>query len=247
MLPSTVAHTDLPAPRANKAFHTDWRSETNASGLILEAWGEGFLVGCLVVMACVTVANMRRGILLHKLILLEVSINIYPEQHSMLMIVRLAPPRDTSRDLLLYDLPGPRLVPLRYSVAALHLLHRPQHRCLDQDQTVRFDGRVLFGPRAAHIVSRVYLWTLALSWVPNLLQIVCNFLFFNGIYNLYERIRPTEFLFRCVFSKGENGTQKFAKTGPEIHGGSSRASRCSMSYESAMAPAYLNLSVGARD
>jgi F420-0:gamma-glutamyl ligase-like protein len=32
----------------------------------------GFLFGALLIMACITVANMRRGVLLHKLILLEV-------------------------------------------------------------------------------------------------------------------------------------------------------------------------------
>lgn len=42
-------------------------------GLILESWAEGFLVGSLIIMACVTFANMRRHVLLHKLILVEVS------------------------------------------------------------------------------------------------------------------------------------------------------------------------------
>src|ERR1700733_11540595 len=45
---------------------------TNASELILEAWGQGFMVGALIIMMCITLANMRKGVLLHKLILLEV-------------------------------------------------------------------------------------------------------------------------------------------------------------------------------
>lgn len=45
---------------------------TSGEGLILEAWAEGLLVGSFVVMAAVTVANMRKGVLLHKLILIEV-------------------------------------------------------------------------------------------------------------------------------------------------------------------------------
>lgn len=45
---------------------------SSADGLILEAWAEGLLVGAFVIMAAVTVANMRRGVLLHKLILIEV-------------------------------------------------------------------------------------------------------------------------------------------------------------------------------
>ncbi|KAF9732006.1 hypothetical protein PMIN01_09935 [Paraphaeosphaeria minitans] len=38
-------------------------------GLIVEAWSQGFLVGSLTTMAFVTLANMRRGVLLHKLLL----------------------------------------------------------------------------------------------------------------------------------------------------------------------------------
>ncbi|KAI4940972.1 hypothetical protein J4E91_011057 [Alternaria rosae] len=37
--------------------------------LILEAWAQGYLVGSLIIMAFITLANMRRGVLLHKLIL----------------------------------------------------------------------------------------------------------------------------------------------------------------------------------
>jgi hypothetical protein len=44
----------------------------HTEGLILESWAQGFMVGALVFMACVTVANMRRKVLLHKLILAEV-------------------------------------------------------------------------------------------------------------------------------------------------------------------------------
>jgi len=45
---------------------------TDAAGLVLEAWAEGYMVGSLIIMSCITLANMRRGVLLHKLILLEV-------------------------------------------------------------------------------------------------------------------------------------------------------------------------------
>jgi hypothetical protein len=45
-------------------------------GLTLEAWAEGFLVGSLVIMFGVALANMRRNVLLHKLILIEVSIRL---------------------------------------------------------------------------------------------------------------------------------------------------------------------------
>lgn len=45
---------------------------TDPDGLVLEAWAQGYMVGSLIIMSCITLANMRRGVLLHKLILLEV-------------------------------------------------------------------------------------------------------------------------------------------------------------------------------
>ena len=43
-------------------------------GLVVEAWGEGFNVGALVILMLIVVCNLRRRVLLHKLILLEVCI-----------------------------------------------------------------------------------------------------------------------------------------------------------------------------
>lgn len=45
---------------------------TDPDGLVLEAWAEGYMIGSLIIMTCITIANMRRGVLLHKLILIEV-------------------------------------------------------------------------------------------------------------------------------------------------------------------------------
>jgi hypothetical protein len=39
---------------------------TNPNELILEAWAQGLLVGSLVILSFITLANMRRGVLLHK-------------------------------------------------------------------------------------------------------------------------------------------------------------------------------------
>ncbi|KUL85357.1 hypothetical protein ZTR_07002 [Talaromyces verruculosus] len=44
---------------------------TEPEALVLEGWGQGMMVGALVVMAALTIANMRKGVLLHKLILAE--------------------------------------------------------------------------------------------------------------------------------------------------------------------------------
>jgi hypothetical protein len=45
---------------------------TDSDGLVLSAWAQGFMSGAIIIMACITVANMRKGVLLHKLILIEV-------------------------------------------------------------------------------------------------------------------------------------------------------------------------------
>lgn len=50
-----------------------WREERNPEGLVLESWGQGLSVGSLVVMVCLTLAAMRGHVLLHSLIMAEVS------------------------------------------------------------------------------------------------------------------------------------------------------------------------------
>ena len=50
----------------------DVQKPTDPAGVTLESWAQGFMVGSLIMMSCVTVANMRRKVLLHKLILVEV-------------------------------------------------------------------------------------------------------------------------------------------------------------------------------
>jgi hypothetical protein len=69
-----------PLPPVDNVFDAITRRATDAkiekptepAALTLEAWAEGYMVGSLIIMSCITLANMRRGVLLHKLILLEV-------------------------------------------------------------------------------------------------------------------------------------------------------------------------------
>lgn len=67
-----------PTPSLKHVLHTlgkrreEVTKPKDPAGLVLEAWAEGFMVGSLIIMSCITLANMRRGVLLHKLILLEV-------------------------------------------------------------------------------------------------------------------------------------------------------------------------------
>jgi hypothetical protein len=64
---------DEVAGLAKREDGQDITKPTSTNGLILEAWAQGFMVGSLIIMSCITLANMRRRVLLHKLILIEVS------------------------------------------------------------------------------------------------------------------------------------------------------------------------------
>lgn len=44
----------------------------NPDILIVEAWGQGFMVGSLILMIAITVANMKSGVFLDKMIVAEV-------------------------------------------------------------------------------------------------------------------------------------------------------------------------------
>lgn len=50
----------------------DVEKPTDPDGLILEAWAQGLMVGSLLIMAAITIANMKKKVLLHKLIFAEV-------------------------------------------------------------------------------------------------------------------------------------------------------------------------------
>lgn len=55
----------------DKADTWNWRAVAGDEDLILESWSQGFVVGALMLMGCITFANMRRRVMLHKLIFLE--------------------------------------------------------------------------------------------------------------------------------------------------------------------------------
>jgi hypothetical protein len=58
------------------------------SSVILEGWSQGVLFGALLVLVMFTIANMRRRILLHWLILLEAShFHLLHASGNQLMIV----------------------------------------------------------------------------------------------------------------------------------------------------------------
>lgn len=74
MAPATMILIERRAvyPRRLEGNPGSWRDNATVEMFIIESWSQGFLVGALLIMACVTISNMRAGIFLHKLILLEV-------------------------------------------------------------------------------------------------------------------------------------------------------------------------------
>lgn len=164
--------------RETESDFGSWRNRATDDAFILEAWSEGCMVGALMIMSCVTVANMRRGVLLHKLILLELLLAI---THGTFCFMA-------------FEGYGWYLS----STAALLYCSYFLHNIVAWVKIRPFfvEPRSLFQPTTAKIVRRVYLTTLALTIPPMILQIVNNFLFFNNKSELYNKIRPAEPLFR---------------------------------------------------
>lgn len=71
-MPVTMSPVVLASSRGLKTRAILPNKPTDPDGLVLSAWAQGFMSGAIVIMACITIANMRKGVLLHKLILIEV-------------------------------------------------------------------------------------------------------------------------------------------------------------------------------
>jgi hypothetical protein len=74
MAPSALHPRDAAAPASVVKPSKPLKSDMTQIGLVVEAWGEGFNVGALIILMLIVVCNLRRRVLLHKLILLEVCI-----------------------------------------------------------------------------------------------------------------------------------------------------------------------------
>ncbi|KIV90974.1 hypothetical protein PV10_05572 [Exophiala mesophila] len=155
-----------------------WRENASDEDFILEAWSQGFMVGSLIIMACITIANMRRGVLLHKLILVE----------------QLAALSHGTFCFMSFDGYGWYLS----STAALLYCSWVVHNVVAWMKIRPFfiDSRSMFKPSTGLWVKRIYLGTLICTIPPIILQIYNNFRFFNNIDDFYTRVRPYEPLFR---------------------------------------------------
>ena len=136
------------------------------------------MVGALVIMECITVAAMRKGVLLHKLILFE---QLLATGHGTFCFMAFPG----------YDW-------YLSSTAALLYCSYFMHNVVSWVKVRPFfvGNRPFFAPKTGKIVQRVYLGTLALTIPVLIYEIFNNFRFFNNINDMYRSVRPYEPLMR---------------------------------------------------
>lgn len=104
--------------------------------LTLEAWSQGMMVSTLVFMAMLTVANMRRKVLLHKLILIEVSYSAsFQKGYIADERTAIAHHRHSQRLLHISQPSAVRMVYVLHCDWHDHLMEPAQHNNLDKEQT----------------------------------------------------------------------------------------------------------------
>ncbi|KAN0076338.1 hypothetical protein V8E54_006480 [Elaphomyces granulatus] len=145
---------------------------TAADGLVLEAWGEGLMVGSLVVMAAITISNMRKKVLLHKLILAEL---LLATGHGTFIFLH----EPTYGWYLSVTAIGLNISWSLHNVIAW-LKNRP-----------------FLSPR----ISKIYIVTVLLAQPYWVLEIYANFTYFNNINKIFLKTRPLEPIFRVVTSQ----------------------------------------------
>lgn len=156
--------------------------------LTLEAWSQGFMVGALIIMCGITLANMRRGVLLHKLILIEVSDPPNLNTHS--------PPADNDTSQLILAVPNgffiffdPPVWGWFLSSTVVPLIASwTLHNVIAWMKSKPFLGRQ---------GNLIYIGSVLLVQPYWILEIYANFAYFNGRDSqLFTRTRPYEAVFR---------------------------------------------------
>ncbi|CAI7672726.1 hypothetical protein PCG10_009704 [Penicillium crustosum] len=140
---------------------------TEADALILEAWGQGLMVGSLLIMAAITLANMKSHILLHKLIFAEL---ILAMAHGTFIF-----PHEPVYGWYL----SVTAIGLNISWALHNVIAWMKNR-----------------PFLSRKVSIIYIATVILCWPYWGLEIYANFTYFNNINKIFLTTRPMEPLFR---------------------------------------------------
>lgn len=135
--------------------------------LVLESWAQGYMVGSLIIMAAITVANMRRGVLLHKLIFLELMLGTF-----MGFFMFTHPP--------VYGwFLSATAVPLNISWSLHNVIAWMKSK-----------------PFLTRNWSMFYIITVALVQPYWAVEIYANFTYFNNMNDWFLKTRPYEALFR---------------------------------------------------
>lgn len=167
-----------PPDASSDADLWNWRAHAKDEDLILESWSQGFVVGALGLMACITLANLRRGVTLHKLILAE-----------QLMAL-------THGTFCFMDFHGYGWY-LSSTAALLYLSYILHNYVAWLKIKPFFEADTgIFKPNFRFFTPRIYLSTLALTVPVILFQISDNFRYFNGYGGWYVVVRPYEPLMR---------------------------------------------------
>ncbi|KAJ5105404.1 hypothetical protein NUU61_002751 [Penicillium alfredii] len=136
-------------------------------GLVLEAWGQGLMIGSLVIMAAITLSNMKKHIALHKLILAEL---ILAMPHGTFIFAH-----EPAYGWYL----SATAIGLNISWALHNLIAWMKNR-----------------PFLSRKVSMIYITTVVLCWPYWVVEIYANFAYFNNINRVFLITRPLEPLFR---------------------------------------------------
>ena len=107
--------------------------------LTLESWSQGLMMGALIIMAGITLANMRRGVLLHKLIFLEVRTHLISNiahLHGYQLTFDAAPPGYAKRLLHLLQPTRMGLVSFIDSSPSDYIVVVAQYCSMDEEQTI---------------------------------------------------------------------------------------------------------------
>lgn len=179
-MPPTLLQTRDSGPVIQGSDKEDWnwRSVAKPEDLVIESWSQGFIVGSLMLMGCITVANMRRGVLLHKLILAE---QLMALSHGTFCFM---------------DFKGYGWY-LSSTAALLYISYIVHNVVAWMKVRPFFHGKsTIFEPGFVKWTTRIYLTTLAMTVPPIFFQIADNFRYFNGYNGWYVPIRPYEPLMR---------------------------------------------------
>lgn len=156
----------------------NWRAVAKPEDLVLESWSQGLVVGSLMLMACITLANMHRRVTLHKLIFAEQAMALTHGTFCFMTFTGYGWYLSSTAALLYLSY-------ILHNVVAW-LKVRPF-----------FHGKsTIFTPKFVKWTTRIYLYSLALTVPAILFQITDNFRYFNGYGGWYAKVRPYEPLMR---------------------------------------------------